>query len=130
MAKRPPKPNPEQATGQTKPEATPLAGAAATTGAAVVAPVTQPTTELAAAGTVGQATAGTDTGATSLPAVVNELVLPETIIVTGPKKGRWRAKRFFTEEPVTINLTDLSNDDLALLASDPELTVTTVDAPY
>ena len=130
MTKAPKAPKPDQATGQPKPEAQPLLGAAASTGAAETAPVTKPTTEPAAAGAVGQTAAEQGQGAASPSAAVNELGLPKTLIVKGPKKGRWRAKRFFGEEPVSINLADLSNVEIELLAGDPELTVTTVDAPY
>lgn len=139
MAKRPPKPKPEEATGQTKPDAPPPPEAAASTGAAGAAPVTQtttaPTTELASAGTVGQAAAGIGHGVLSPPAAVNEPApLPEakpvTVIVTGPKAGRWRAKRFFTAEPTSINLTDLTETELALIKGDPLLTVDVVDAPH
>lgn len=135
MAKRPLKPKPDEATGQTKPDAPPLSGAAAPTGAADAAPVIQPTTELAAAGAVGQAAAGIGHGVLSPPAAVNEPAPPPeakpvTVIVTGPKTGRWRAKRFFTAEPTSINLTDLTETELALIEGDPLLTVQVVDAPH
>lgn len=134
MAKEP-KTKTAEATGQTKPDAQPLSGAAASTGAADAAPVTQPTTELAAAGAVGQTAAEIGQGASSPPAAVNEPApqpeaKPVTVIVTGPKAGRWRAKRFFTEVPTPINLTDLSETELELIEGDPLLTVQVVDAPH
>lgn len=50
------------------------------------------------------------------------------VIVTGPKKGRWRLKRHFTKTPVTIVMADLSEDDLAALQADPKLHVEIRDA--
>lgn len=67
------KPKAEELTGQTKPDVPPQSDAAAPTGAEGAAPVTPPTTELAAAGTVGQAAAENGQGATSPSAAVNEL---------------------------------------------------------
>lgn len=49
------------------------------------------------------------------------------IIVTGPKKGRWRAGRYFTAESTLIELAELTDDELATIAADPALTV--VEAP-
>lgn len=43
--------------------------------------------------------------------------------VIGPKKGRWRAGRFFAAEPVDIPGDDLRQDDLNALRGDPKLTV-------
>lgn len=48
---------------------------------------------------------------------------PAIITVTGPKRGRWRAGRHFTPQPVPIPLADLSDDEIAALAGDPYLTV-------
>jgi hypothetical protein len=45
------------------------------------------------------------------------------VIVKGPAKGRWRAGRHFTSEPVAIPLDDLTEDQQAALIADPELTV-------
>lgn len=128
----------DQSTGQTKPDEKPPLGAAAPTGAADAAPVTkpttEPTTESAAAGAVGQTAAASAQGATSPAAVVNETstaeAKPMTVIVIGPKAGRWRAKRFFGAEPTPINLTDLTEAELALIEGDPLLTVQVVDAPH
>ena len=50
------------------------------------------------------------------------------IIVTGPKRGRWRAGRHFTPEPSVIALADLTKEQLAMIEADPALTVETVPA--
>lgn len=47
-----------------------------------------------------------------------------SLIITGPKRGRWRAGRHFGPQPVTIPLTDLTDADIAALRADPALTVT------
>lgn len=47
--------------------------------------------------------------------------------VTGPRKGRWRAGRFFTRETVEIPLEELTEDEKAALIADPKLTVETVE---
>ncbi|OWV43188.1 hypothetical protein [Mameliella alba] len=49
---------------------------------------------------------------------------PEGVLtVIGPRKGRWRAGRHFTPEPVQIPLANLSDDEIAMLAGDPKLTL-------
>ncbi len=48
--------------------------------------------------------------------------------VVGPAKGRWRAGRKFGPEPVEIPVAELTEDDLAKLEGDPELTVALVPA--
>lgn len=50
-----------------------------------------------------------------------------TITVKGPRRGRWRAGRHFTHEPVTIPRADLSDDQVAALQGDPTLTVQIVE---
>lgn len=65
--------------------------------------------------------AGADKGVAAAPAGL-------VAIVTGPKKGRWRAGRFFTSEPVSIPLAELSEDDQAALLGDPRLSVETREA--
>ncbi|WP_300439398.1 hypothetical protein [uncultured Mameliella sp.] len=58
------------------------------------------------------------------PAVPDPEQPPEGVLtVTGPKKGRWRAGRHFTPEPVKIPLADLTEDEIAMLAADPKLTL-------
>lgn len=49
------------------------------------------------------------------------------IIVTGPRKGRWRAGRLFGAEGVRLNLADLTEVEKAMIAGDPDLIV--VEAP-
>ncbi|WP_420324631.1 hypothetical protein [Mameliella sp.] len=49
---------------------------------------------------------------------------PEGVLtVVGPKKGRRRINRHFTPEPVKIPLAELSDDEIAMLADDPKLTL-------
>ncbi|ODM49858.1 hypothetical protein A9320_28250 [Ruegeria sp. PBVC088] len=49
---------------------------------------------------------------------------PEGVLtVIGPKKGRWRAGRHFTPEPVEIPLANLSEEEIAMLVADPKLTL-------
>ncbi len=50
------------------------------------------------------------------------------VIVTGPKRGRWRIGRHFTHEPVTIPVDELSEDQQTALLSDPKLSVETREA--
>ena len=47
--------------------------------------------------------------------------------VVGPAKGRWRAGRKFGPEPVEIPVAELSLEDMAKLATDPELVVGLVE---
>lgn len=61
------------------------------------------------------------------------LPLPEpylTVVVTGPAAGRRRIGRAFGPEPVSINATDLTEDEIAALQADPALRVEIIDAPY
>ncbi|MDD9731198.1 hypothetical protein PVW46_14880 [Mameliella sp. AT18] len=49
---------------------------------------------------------------------------PEGVLtVIGPRKGRWRAGRHFSPESVKIPLAELSDDEIAMLAGDPKLTL-------
>lgn len=50
--------------------------------------------------------------------------LARAISVTGPRRGRWRAGRHFTAEPVVLALADLPEAELAAIEADPRLTVT------
>ena len=63
----------------------------------------------AASGQAGDPDTDTDTGT--------------SLIITGPKRGRWRGGRHFGPQPVTIPLTDLTGDEIAALRADPALTV-------
>lgn len=53
-----------------------------------------------------------------------------TVLVTGPKRGRWRAGMHFTPAPTALVLADLAPGVLEALQADPALTVQIVDAPY
>lgn len=53
-----------------------------------------------------------------------------SLVVTGPKKGRWRAGRSFGPAPVTILVSDLSDAEIASLMADERLAVQVVHAPY
>lgn len=53
-----------------------------------------------------------------------------SVLVTGPKAGRWRAGRHFTPEPVSIVIDDLTLLEMDALVTDPLLTVEAIDAPY
>lgn len=53
-----------------------------------------------------------------------------TLIVTGPKAGRWRIGRKFGPEPVSIAFGDLKLEEMEALGSDPLLTVEMVATPY
>lgn len=45
------------------------------------------------------------------------------LIVVGPAKGRWRIGRKFTTEPTALVLADLTEEEIAALQADPELSV-------
>lgn len=47
----------------------------------------------------------------------------EFILVTGPKRGRWRAGRHFTQEPVLFDLAKLTEEEGAAILGDKALTV-------
>ena len=53
-----------------------------------------------------------------------------TVLVTGPKRGSWRAGMHFTPTPTALPLDDLAPGVLEALEADPLLTVKIVDAPY
>lgn len=69
-------------------------------------------------------------GAKSAPAAAKDKTKASasgpTVVVKGPKKGRWRCGRHFGPEAVKIPLEELSKDEMAALKADPELIVTTV----
>ncbi|WP_126975040.1 hypothetical protein [Frigidibacter oleivorans] len=75
--------------------------------------------EEAAAAPVGEAVIlpGTDAPEAEPQAAV-------VLVVTGPRKGRWRAGRHFGPEPVTLVAADLTEAERAQLMDDPVLTVT------
>ncbi len=53
-----------------------------------------------------------------------------SLIVIGPKKGRWRIGRKFGVEPVTLLVDGLTEDDMKALAADPTLTIKVVAPPF
>ncbi|MBY6118539.1 hypothetical protein KUV64_05305 [Mameliella alba] len=58
------------------------------------------------------------------PATLDPEQSPEGVLtVIGPRKGRWRAGRHFSPEPVKIPLAELGDDEIAMLAGDPKLTL-------
>ena len=46
-----------------------------------------------------------------------------TVTITGPKQGRWRAGRHFSDEPTVIEIDTLTEDDLDALRGDPMLSI-------
>lgn len=76
--------------------------------------------------------------ATPLPTPTHPLVVgvdlaaqPDTtavLVVTGPRRGRWRAGRHFTDQPTRIPLDDLTEIELDALRDDPALT-TIIEPP-
>jgi hypothetical protein len=75
-------------------------------------------------------TGGGDTAPAQPDPAVTFTVDPElepgaegAIIVTGPKKGRWRAGRHFTSEPQIILVSDLEPGQREAIQADPKLTV-------
>lgn len=76
----------------------------------------------------GRQAAG-DAAGLAAPAAADLSTAGATLLVKGPRQGRWRCGRHFGAEPVSILLEDLSNDEVAALNADPALTVTAVDAP-
>lgn len=89
-----------------------------TAGASDAAPATQDNAALP----VAASEAGTARPASknSSPASVDEV---KAIIITGPKKGRWRAGRHFGPTPTTIPLEELSEEAAEALKSDPKLSI-------
>lgn len=130
MAKRGPKPKPDQATGPQEPDAKPpLDGTAAHTGAAIVAPVNQ-TGAVDMTPPVVPAPPPPSITPLEPQAPVAKAPKPKTVVVTGPARGRWRIVRHFTPEPVSIAESDLTETEIEALQGDPTLTVEIIDAPY
>lgn len=50
------------------------------------------------------------------------------VVVLGPKKGRWRAKRHFGPEPMRIPADELTAEEKEQLLSDPQLIVSVIEA--
>lgn len=79
-------------------------------------PVTPPATET----TPAPVFVGVDLAVQPDTTVTQEFVL----VVTGPRRGRWRAGRHFTDQPTRIPLDDLTEIELDALRDDPALTAT------
>lgn len=98
------------------------------TGAADAAQTGEMLPAMGTAGATADA-AGTDTPAADAGDIF-PTPTPPTVIVKGPAKGRWRIGRQFGAEPVSIPVTELTEEQYRALLADPELLVTIVDAPY
>lgn len=111
------------------PTTPPVAAVAQTTQAADQAVVTQSTLgDGDATGAAAQAPSADAAPQAPAPDVVKPAAKAKAHVlrVTGPAKGRWRAGRKFGPEPVDIPVAELTEDDLAKLEGDPELTVALV----
>lgn len=109
----------------------PAAAAAQTTQAAAKAVVTQSTLgDGDATGAAQEAASATAAPQAPAPDVVKPKgkAKGHVLRVMGPAKGRWRAGRKFGPEPVDIPVDELTEEDLAKLEGDPELTVSLVEA--
>ncbi|MCT4576883.1 hypothetical protein [Donghicola sp.] len=51
----------------------------------------------------------------------------DVLIVTGPRKGRWRAGLKFGPEPVRIPVSELTDEEVEAISGDPKLTVEVED---
>ena len=76
-------------------------------------------------GNEGQAVAaeGGNPSAGHDPEIHEQTDVGGTLTVTGPAKGRWRAGLPFTPEAVTLNVSDLTDDQVVAITNDPELAV-------
>lgn len=91
--------------------------------------------EAPSSGTAAEATppiVGTQSAAQSTPEPGSDLaagqsgsheddLTGEFLLVTGPKKGRWRAGRHITAEPRLLDLASLSDEELKLILEDDAL---------
>lgn len=48
---------------------------------------------------------------------------PGVLVVTGPKRGRWRAGWHFGPEPRRLPLAEMTNEERAAIEGDPALVV-------
>lgn len=65
-----------------------------------------------------------------LAALVREAEVGPDVVavrVKGPRRGRWRAGRHFTDQVTEFAPGDLTGDELAAFEADPELTVTVLE---
>ena len=118
-------PNPAQVTPVT-PVTTDAASATASAAAEAAAASVDPKTD---APPVPPVTPPVTPPAPPAEAKTKKTAQPVVLQVKGPTKGRWRAGRHFTPEPVDIPMADLSDEDLLKLKGDPELTCTVIGAP-
>ena len=58
----------------------------------------------------------------------DEEIVATHLLVTGPKRGRWRAGRHFTPEPTLIDLDDLDEGEEDAILGDRTLTVQVLSA--
>lgn len=64
------------------------------------------------------------------PGIADRFGMPRSIRVIGPEKGRRRAGMRFDREPVILQVADLTDEALAAIATDPELTVVPEEAAF
>jgi hypothetical protein len=67
------------------------------------------------------------TEAESAENVAAEPVVSGAIVVTGPEAGRWRSGRYFCRVARTLQLAELSAEDLKQIEADPLLKINYVD---
>jgi hypothetical protein len=106
--------------------AAPVAAAAPETLTAAPSPVTPDPASPQVPETTGAEAALAATAAAPVvpdPEVKPPVATGFVLRVKGPAKGRWRAGRHFGPEPVDIPAADLTEEQIALLNGDPELTV-------
>ena len=65
-----------------------------------------------------------------LKAALTSLGAEPSLIVTGPRQGRWRIGRKFSAVPVTLLVSELTEDELKALGADKALTVVVAAPPY
>lgn len=108
-----------------KTPATGIEGAGSVEAGGAVAPSTETGTDPAGAGETGAAKETLPQVATAAaPATGRKRPAdPKVITVRGPTRGRWRAGLFFGPEPVDVDLSALSDEQLQAIHGDPELTV-------
>lgn len=62
------------------------------------------------------------------PATIGAIKPAGFIVVIGPKRGRWRAGRHFTQEAKAIPIEELTLEEAELLRNDPALAISVVNA--
>lgn len=74
-----------------------------------------------AAGAASQTSETTPTPDAQASSSDSDTLTGEFLLVTGPKKGRWRAGRHFTAEPRLLDLASLSDQEMKLILEDDAL---------